>query len=104
VLALDVDGRELVVEVAEVLPQFVCPSCAKIAAMGHRRSQCPRCGLTGWLGEPLPAVGVALDAAGRARWFTIESGREAGEAIHRLHAELCATSRAPITAGTRRPR
>jgi ribosomal protein S27AE len=84
VLAVDVDGREVVVEVAEVLEAFRCPVCAKVAAMGHTRSECPRCGLTGWIGVPLPLRGVAVDAMGHARLF--EGRRSAGEAVHALHA------------------
>jgi hypothetical protein len=84
VLAVEVDGREVVVEVAEVLEAFPCPSCAQVAGMGHERLlRCWRCN-GGWIGEPLPPRGVALDAMGHARLF--EGRRSAGEAVHRLHA------------------
>lgn len=84
VLALEVDGAEVVVEVAEVLEVFPCPSCAKIEAMGHERSECPRCALSGWIGRPLPLRGVAVDGGGRARLF--EGWRAEGEAVHVFHA------------------
>jgi hypothetical protein len=84
VLALEVHGCEVVVEVAEVLESFPCPSCAKITRMGHTRSECPRCALSGWIGQPLPPYGVAVDARGRARLF--EGGRSEGEAVHIFHA------------------
>lgn len=84
VLALEVDGRELVVEVAEVLEAFPCPRCVDIARRGHVRSECPRCALSGWIGVPLPLRGVAVDARGRARLF--EGLRVEGEAVHVFHA------------------
>ena len=83
VLAIDVNGREVVVDVAEVLETFPCPLCAQVAARGHRRSDCPRCYLTGWIGEPLPLRGVAVDPAGRGRSYRGE--RLPGEAVHVFH-------------------
>lgn len=90
VLALEVDGCEVVVEVAEVLEAFRCPLCAKVAGMGHARSECPRCALSGWIGERLPPLridgeptGVLLDAEGRARWF--HGVRREAEAVHMFH-------------------
>lgn len=84
VLAVEVDGAEVVVEVAEVLEAFPCPSCAQVARMGHARSECRRCGMSGWIGEPLPLRGVAVDAVGRARRF--DGRRFEGEAVHVFHA------------------
>jgi hypothetical protein len=84
VLALEVDGAEVVVEVAEVLEAFPCPLCAKVAGMGHERSECPRCALSGWIGEPLPLRGVAVDARGHARLF--DGRRFEGEAVHPFHS------------------
>jgi predicted RNA-binding Zn-ribbon protein involved in translation (DUF1610 family) len=88
VLAVDVDGREVVVEVAEVLEAFPCPACAQITGRRHARlSWCWRCGSTGWIGGVLPLRGVALDAEGSARVFT--GRRRVGESVHVVHA--CAT-------------
>lgn len=85
VLALDVAGVEVVVDVAEVLEAFPCPSCLQVANRGHERSECDRCGKTGWIGEPLPLRGVAVDYdAGRARLFT--GTRHEGEAVYVFHS------------------
>lgn len=85
VLAIDVSGHELVVEVAEVLETFACPNCAQVAARGHRRSGCTRCGETGVIGEELPFRGVAVDSIGGAR--VVRSGdRREGEAVHVFHS------------------
>lgn len=89
VLAVTLGGREVVLEVAEVLERHRCPQCAQVEAKGHRRSECSRCGLSGWIGEPLPQssdgrpVAVALDPRGWARWFY--GARVEGEAVHLLH-------------------
>lgn len=82
-LAIELDGGEVVVELAEVLPEHRCPQCEQVANRGHRRSQCPRCGGSRTLGEPLPIIGVAVDEFGRARRYRRRL-RE-GEAAHRLH-------------------
>lgn len=84
VLALELDGLEVVVDVVEVLERFPCPMCAQVAARGHRRKGCSRCGETGWLGEGLPLRGVLLDGDGRARVYVGE--RDDGEAVHLFHA------------------
>src|SRR4051812_8825075 len=86
VLIVELAGREVVVEVAEVLERHRCPQCAQVEAKGHTRAECGRCGLEGWIGEPLPAstngrpVGVALDPRGWARPFY--GARVEGEAVH----------------------
>lgn len=87
VLAVDVAGREVVVDVAEVLEAFPCPSCGQVSGRGHRRSGCDRCGLTGWIGEPLPLRGVAIDydRGGRGRVFARVRGRTDGEAVYVFH-------------------
>lgn len=83
VLAIDVNGREVVVDIPEVLAVFPCPLCAQVAGRGHVRSDCARCHRTGWIGEPLPLRGVALDAAGRGRSY--RGARVEGEAVHVFH-------------------
>lgn len=89
VLAVEMQGREVVVEVTELLERFPCPQCAQVEAKGHERSECSRCGLSGWIGDPLPQsrdgrpVAVALDPRGWARAFF--GARVEGEAIHPFH-------------------
>lgn len=83
VLVVEVQGRDVVADAVEVLARFRCPDCSQVAQMGHRRSWCLRCDDTGYVGEALPAFGVALDELGGARWFNGDRGP--GEAVHRLH-------------------
>jgi hypothetical protein len=62
-----VDGGDVALEPREVLERHECPMCRKVRAMRshygtpHRRHECERCQLTGYIGEPLPEVGFALD-------------------------------------------
>lgn len=83
VLVVDVAGVDVVVEIAEVLETFPCPQCAQVQAKGHTRGVCWRCGNSGVVGEELPGFGVAVDADGRARYFT--GGRGEGEAVYVEH-------------------
>lgn len=85
VLTLTVDGRPVVVEAAEVLPEHPCPSCEQSMARGQGRSECSRCGLSGVIGEPVPLRGVALAEDGSAREYRRRSFR-AGEAAHAFHS------------------
>jgi hypothetical protein len=80
------DGSTVVVETTEVLPRHRCPQCEQVANRGHRRSYCLRCKGAGYLGEPLPLRGIALDEDGRARRF--RRVLHEGECVHRLHACL----------------
>ena len=78
------DGRDVVLDPAEVLARFRCPDCDQVAARGHVRSGCLRCRLTGWIGERLPDVGaVRVDALGVGRHY--RGRRTVGDAIHRVH-------------------
>lgn len=87
VLALELDGLEVVVDLDEVLEEFVCPACAQVAGRGHVRSDCPRCSKTGYIGEPLPLRGVAVNYdTGTVRLFTGE--RQEGEAVYVYHGCL----------------
>lgn len=78
-----------------ITPQYECPQCRQVANKGDTRlMKCWRCGDTRKVGQPLPAVGVAIDADGNARRF-VRSGDMCGpdgrvrgfygEAIHVLH-------------------
>jgi hypothetical protein len=84
ILVVEVARVDVVVERDEVLGQFPCPVCAQVAAKGHRRHRCVRCGDTGVCGVPLPPFGVAVDPEGRARYFT--GRRDEGEAVYHEHA------------------
>lgn len=90
VLAVELDGREVVVDVSEVLESFRCPNCAQVAARGHRRSGCVRCGGTGWIGEALPLRGVLVDDVGHARLYRRGRKRTEGEAVYVFH--VCVAS------------
>lgn len=78
-------GREVVVEVREVLPAHDCVACRQVALRGHIRSSCDRCHMTGIVGEPVPLRGVALDEDGRAREYRKRQFRR-GECVLRYHA------------------
>lgn len=84
-LVVMVQGVDVVAEFDEVLEQFPCPQCSQVAEMGHDRGRCVRCGNAGVVGEPLPVFGVAVDAVGRARYFTGSRVAGNGEAVHREH-------------------
>lgn len=82
------DGHDVVLEPREVMPRHRCPICAQIEDKGHRRSDCVRCGLTGYLGERLPDVGgVRVDGEGVGRAYRGRRGEY--EAVHRRH--VCAS-------------
>jgi hypothetical protein len=83
VLVVTVDGAECVVDVAEVLEAFACPSCAQVALRGHVRSDCSRCKLTGVIGVALPLRGVAINSRGAVRSY--RGARVEGEAVHSFH-------------------
>ena len=86
VVAFDIGGREVVCEVAEVLPSHRCPQCEQVAMRNHRRSSCARCADTGYIGETIPLRGVAVDADGNARAWSSDRPLLDGEAIHAYHA------------------
>jgi hypothetical protein len=82
VLAVELAGREVVLELAEVMPEHPCPLCAQVAARGHTRSGCIRCSDTGVIGDPLPLRGVVLDVV----TFEVRPYR-AGDDLTRLRGE-----------------
>jgi predicted RNA-binding Zn-ribbon protein involved in translation (DUF1610 family) len=87
VLVVDLAGEDVALEVAEVVEVFECPLCSGVQARGQARGQaCYRCGDSGWVGEPLPAFGVALTEAGSVRVF--DGWRVEGEAVYRVHCCL----------------
>lgn len=86
ILVVEISGVDVVAELDEVLGEFPCPQCAQVAAKGHKRGVCHRCGGSERVGEPLPPFGVAVAESGSARYFT--GRRRTGEAVHREH--VCA--------------
>lgn len=89
VVVVRLDGHDVVLETAEVLPAMRCPRCASNVAQGKlgldpRAKPCWRCGGTRVVGQDVPSVGVALGEGGRARLFTGEWRR--GESVHILHS------------------
>jgi DNA-directed RNA polymerase subunit RPC12/RpoP len=84
VLVVELAGRDVVLDVMEVLATLRCPRCASNVHQGNSTAACWRCGGTRFVGEDLPSVGVRLDAHGDARPYTGE--RAPGDAVHRWHS------------------
>jgi hypothetical protein len=85
VLVVDVQGTDVVVEPAEVIPEAPCPQCRQVDGRGHARSDCLRCGKSGRIGEPLPLRGVAVNfESGHGRVFEGEAFES--EAVYHFHS------------------
>lgn len=85
-------GEHVVVaEPHEWEPRARCYVCSTIAARGQRRSNCDRCGGSGYVGERRPAgrmlaVDVAWSDEGHVRLVGPRTTRKRGEALYALHA------------------
>jgi predicted RNA-binding Zn-ribbon protein involved in translation (DUF1610 family) len=87
VLVVELDGEDVALEVAEVVEVFECPLCSGVQARGQARGQeCYRCRDSGWVGEPLPRLGVAISEAGVVRVF--DGWRVEGEGVYVFHSCL----------------
>lgn len=83
VLVVELAGRDVVLEVVEVLETLRCPRCASNVVQGNSTAACWRCGGTRFVGEELPSVGVALGPDGVARPYT--GTVRTGESVQRFH-------------------
>lgn len=99
VLSVMLDGKQVLLEAREVVPQGKCPNCrgqCRVAVSPEVAQiidcdsvACPECDGTGIFGGLAEAGMVCVDAKGNTRVLPDRDARREGEALHILHAQTC---------------